>query len=54
LLERVLGLFMYVRQSLQNAKRSIKRIRQTVFGARTEDKRDGLEDPGAKPAQGDH
>lgn len=39
LLERVLGTFAYVMMSLQNAKISIKRFRQMLFGARTEHKR---------------
>ncbi len=38
LLERVLGTFVFVMQSLQNAKMSIKRFRQMLFGARTESK----------------
>ena len=36
LLERVLGTFVFVMLSLQNAKTSIKRFRQMLFGARTE------------------
>ena len=38
LLEGVLGTFVYVMQALQNAKTSIKRFRQMLFGARTESK----------------
>ena len=41
LLERVLGT-LYVMQALQNAKTSIKRFRQMLFGARTEHKRNVL------------
>ena len=37
-LEGVLGTFVYVMQALQNAKTSIKRFRQMLFGARTESK----------------
>jgi transposase len=55
LLERVLGTFVYVMQSLQSAKTSIKRFRQMLFGARTESKRNVFEDPGAtgEPANSD-
>jgi len=42
LLERVLGTLVYVTQALQNAKTSIKRFRQILFGARTEHKRNVL------------
>ena len=49
LLEGVLGTFVYVMQALQNAKTSIKRFRQMLFGARTESQRNVLK-PGA--AQG--
>ena len=38
LLEEVLGTFVYVMLALQNAKTSIKRFRQMLFGARTENK----------------
>jgi hypothetical protein len=38
-LEQVLQTFAYVMVSLQNAKTSIKRLRQMLFGARTEHKR---------------
>lgn len=38
LLEKVLRSFMFVMLSLQNAKTSIKRFRQMLFGARTESK----------------
>jgi len=66
LLEGVLGTFVYVMQALQNAKTSIKRFRQMLFGARTESKSNVLKDPGAgaasdppaaaaaTPAQGNH
>jgi hypothetical protein len=60
LLEEVLGTFVYVMLALQNAKTSIKRFRQMLFGARTENKRkvlkatgstgDGLE-PATSPSQ---
>ena len=43
LLEGVLGTFVYVMQSLQNAKTSLKRFRQMLFGARTESKRNVLD-----------
>ena len=36
LLEQVLGTFVHVMLALQNAKTSIKRFRQMLFGARTE------------------
>ena len=39
LLEEVLSTFVYVMLALQNAKTSIKRFRQMLFGARTENKR---------------
>jgi hypothetical protein len=42
LLERVLGTFAYVMVTLQNAKTSIRRLRQMLFGARTEHKRNVL------------
>ena len=38
LLEGVLGTFVYVMRALQNAKTSVKRFRQMLFGARTETK----------------
>ena len=44
LLEGVLGTFAHVMLTLQNAKTSIKRFRQMLFGARTERKRDVLAD----------
>jgi hypothetical protein len=47
LLERVLGTFVFVMLTLQNAKTSIRRFRQMLFGARTESKRNVLERPGA-------
>ena len=58
LLEGVLGTFVYVMQALQNAKTSIKRFRQMLFGAPTESKRNVLKDHGASaagdpPAAGD-
>jgi transposase len=43
LLERVLGTFVYVMLSLQNAKTSIKRFQRMLFGHRTEHKRNVLE-----------
>jgi len=43
LLEGVLGTFVYVMQALQNAKTSLKRFRQMLFGARTESKRNVFE-----------
>ncbi len=60
LLEAVLGTFVYVMQALQNAKTSIKRFRQMLFGARTERKGNVLKDHGASaaagatPVEGDH
>lgn len=65
LLEGVLGTFVYVMQALQNAKTSLKRFRQMLFGARTESKRNvfaqgasALGEPtlaeGTTPAKGDH
>jgi uncharacterized protein YmfQ (DUF2313 family) len=60
LLERVLGTFAYVMLTLQNAKTSIKRLRQMLFGARTEHKRNVLAaraavegSADAAPAEGD-
>lgn len=50
LLERVLGTFVFVMQSLQNAKMSIKRFRQMLFGARTESQRNVLAEHGASAA----
>jgi len=50
LLEGVLGTFVYVMQALQNAKTSIKRFRQMLFGARTERKGNVLKDHGAGAA----
>jgi hypothetical protein len=46
LLEGVLGTFVYVMQALQNAKTSIKRFRQMLFGARTESQRNVLKQAG--------
>ena len=59
LLEGVLGTFVYVMQALQNAKTSLKRFRQMLFGARTESKRNvldhGASTVGEPPlAEGDH
>jgi len=42
LLERMLATFTYVMMTLQNAKSSIRRLRQMLFGARTEHKRNVL------------
>lgn len=39
LLEGVLGTFVFVMLKMQNAKTSIKRLQQMLFGARTESKR---------------
>ena len=39
LLEGVFGTFVYLMRGLQNAKTSIKRLRQMLFGASTEHKR---------------
>lgn len=50
MLERELGAFMVMQQSLRNGKMSPKQIRQAVVAARTEGKREALEDRGAKPA----
>jgi transposase len=55
LLEGVLGTFVHVMLALQNAKTSIKRFRQMLFGARTELKRNVLDavevrDPSPSPA----
>ena len=47
LLERVLGTFVFVMLALQNAKTSIRRFRQMLFGARTESKSNVLKDHGA-------
>jgi transposase len=52
LLERVFGTFVYVMQSLQNAKTSIKRFQRMLFGHRTEHKRNVLE-RGAAAAHAD-
>lgn len=60
LLEGVLGTFVYVMRALQNAKTSIKRFRQMLFGARTESKAKVLKDHGASAVgevalvEGDH
>ncbi len=48
LLEEVLGTFVYVMQALQNAKTSIRRFRQMLFGAPTESQRNLLQDGGAR------
>ena len=42
-LEAVLGTFVYVMQSLQNAKTSLKRFRRMLFGARTESRANVLQ-----------
>lgn len=47
LLEGVLGTFAYVMQALQNAKTSIRRFRQMLFGARTESKCNVLKEASA-------
>ena len=44
LLVGVLGTFVYVMRALQNAKTSVKRFRQMLFGARTESKRNLFEE----------
>jgi len=50
-LEGVLATFVYVMGALQNAKTSLKRFRQMLFGARTERKSDLFKTPGvARPA----
>ena len=48
LLAQVLATFVYVMQALQNAKSSIKRLRQMLFGAPTESKRNLLKAGGAR------
>lgn len=50
LLEGVLGTFVYVMLKLQNAKTSIKKFQRMLFGARTEHKRNVLQDPLASAA----
>lgn len=52
LLEGVFGTFVYVMLALQNAKTSIKRFRQMLFGARTESKRNVLKPHAAAAAAG--
>ena len=52
LLEGVLGTFVYVMQALQNAKTSVKRFRQMLFGAQTESKHNVLKDHTAAAATG--
>jgi transposase len=47
LLERVLGTFVFVMLTLQNAKTSIRRFRQILFGSRTESKHNVLKAYGA-------
>jgi hypothetical protein len=44
LLEGVLGTFVQVMQVLQNTKSSLRRFRQMLFGARTENKRHVLKE----------
>ena len=46
LLAGVLGTFVYVMRALQNAKTSVKRFRQMLFGARTESKKKLFKDLG--------
>ena len=53
LLERELGAFMVLQQSLRNGKMSPKQVRKAVLAARTQDKPDAQQGPGAKLAQGD-
>ncbi|HOF31703.1 MAG TPA: hypothetical protein PK441_12705, partial [Burkholderiaceae bacterium] len=50
LLEGVLGTFVYVMGALQNAKTSLKRFRQMLFGARTESKSNLFKTPGVARA----
>ena len=59
LLEAVLGTFVYVMQLLQNTQSSLRRFRQMLFGARTENKRNVLKehtgnDAGKKQEQDDN
>jgi hypothetical protein len=67
LLAGVLGTFVYVMRALQNAKTSVKRFRQMLFGASTESKKKLFKDLGVAttadetalagatpPAPGDH
>ena len=51
LLVGVLGTFVYVMRALQNAKTSVKRFRQMLFGARTESKRRLFEDLGVSATE---
>ena len=53
LLEGVLDTFVHLMLALQNAKTSIKRFRQMLFGAPTELKRKVLEDQGASAPAGE-
>ncbi len=50
LLQDVLATFVYVMQALQNAKTSLKRFRQMLFGAKTESKEKVLGETGASGA----
>lgn len=50
LLEGVLDTFVYVMRALQNAKTSVKRFRQMLFGARTESKSNLFKTPGVARA----
>ena len=50
LLEGVLGTFVYVMRALQNAKTSVKRFRQMLFGASTESKHKLFKDLGVASA----
>lgn len=50
LLEGVLGTFVYVMRALQNAKTSVKRFRQMLFGTKTESKHKLFKDLGIASA----
>jgi hypothetical protein len=50
LLEAVLGTFVYVMQLLQSTKSSLRRFRQMLFGARTENRRNVLKHSSASEA----
>lgn len=50
LLEGVLGTFVYVMRALQNAKTSVKRFRQMLFGIKTESKHKLFKDLGIASA----
>ena len=51
LLDRELGTFVVMQQSLCDGRMSLGQIRQAVVAARTEGKREALEERGAKPAE---